>query len=106
MKHKRFSVEQIVAGCFSPILVGFGVVIAWIPACAGMTVARQHNALLPTQRIIDRSYPPRPAHQYKRALKTKALLYWWSGGGSNSRPSHCERDALPAELPPHGGRAL
>src|SRR5690606_17570989 len=26
---------------------------------------------------------------------------WWSGGGSNSRPSHCERDALPAELPPH-----
>ena len=25
---------------------------------------------------------------------------WWSGGGSNSRPSHCERDALPAELPP------
>ena len=29
------------------------------------------------------------------------LKYWWSGGGSNSRPSHCERDALPAELPPH-----
>src|SRR5438093_4836883 len=28
---------------------------------------------------------------------------WWSGGGSNSRPSHCERDALPAELPPRGG---
>src|SRR5690606_29899160 len=26
--------------------------------------------------------------------------WWWSGGGSNSRPSHCERDALPAELPP------
>ena len=25
---------------------------------------------------------------------------WWRGGGSNSRPSHCERDALPAELPP------
>ena len=29
---------------------------------------------------------------------------WWRGGGSNSRPSHCERDALPAELPPHGDR--
>ena len=28
--------------------------------------------------------------------------WWWRGGGSNSRPSHCERDALPAELPPHG----
>ena len=26
---------------------------------------------------------------------------WWSGWGSNPRPSHCERDALPAELPPH-----
>ena len=28
-------------------------------------------------------------------------FYWWSRGGSNSRPSHCERDALPAELRPH-----
>ena len=27
--------------------------------------------------------------------------YWWRGGGSNSRPPHCERGALPAELPPH-----
>ena len=26
---------------------------------------------------------------------------WWRRGGSNSRPSHCERDALPAELRPH-----
>ena len=25
---------------------------------------------------------------------------WWRRGGSNSRPSHCERDALPAELRP------
>ena len=24
----------------------------------------------------------------------------WSGGGSNSRPLHCERSALPTELPP------
>ena len=29
------------------------------------------------------------------------MLKWWSGGESNSRPSHCERDALPTELPPH-----
>src|SRR5690606_31153291 len=29
---------------------------------------------------------------------------WWRRGGSNSRPSHCERDALPAELRPHGAR--
>src|SRR5690606_39404620 len=27
---------------------------------------------------------------------------WWSQGGSNSRPRHCERRALPAELWPHG----
>ncbi len=26
---------------------------------------------------------------------------WWSRGGSNSRPSHCERADLPAELRPH-----
>lgn len=32
-----------------------------------------------------------------------ARVLWWRGGGSNSRPSHCERDALPAELPPHNG---
>ena len=29
---------------------------------------------------------------------------WWRRGGSNSRPSHCERDALPAELRPHEDR--
>ena len=31
---------------------------------------------------------------------------WWSGRGSNPRPSHCERDALPAELPPHAETAI
>src|SRR5690606_20842791 len=30
---------------------------------------------------------------------------WWRRGGSNSRPSHCERDALPAELRPHGANS-
>jgi hypothetical protein len=25
---------------------------------------------------------------------------WWSGRGSNPRPRHCERRALPTELPP------
>ena len=24
--------------------------------------------------------------------------FWWTEGGSNSRPLHCERSALPAEL--------
>ena len=27
---------------------------------------------------------------------------WWSRGGSNSWPPHCERGALPTELLPHG----
>src|SRR5579862_8623899 len=31
---------------------------------------------------------------------------WWSGRGSNPRPSHCERDALPAELPPHAKNTI
>jgi hypothetical protein len=31
------------------------------------------------------------------------LNFWWSGRGSNPRPSHCERDALPTELPPQEG---
>ena len=31
---------------------------------------------------------------------------WWSGRGSNPRPLHCERSALPAELPPHTRRAI
>ena len=40
-----------------------------------------------------------------RALTgSRSLCGWWRGGGSNSRPSHCERDALPAELPPHCDR--
>src|ERR1700709_823723 len=29
---------------------------------------------------------------------------WWSQAGSNRRPRHCERRALPAELWPHRGR--
>ena len=27
----------------------------------------------------------------------------WSGRELNPRPLHCERSALPTELPPHGG---
>jgi hypothetical protein len=34
------------------------------------------------------------------------MMKWWSGGGSNSRPLHCERSALPAELPPHVWRRI
>jgi hypothetical protein len=27
--------------------------------------------------------------------------FWWTAGGSNSRPPRCERGALPAELAAH-----
>ena len=37
----------------------------------------------------------------KKASARLASRFWWRRGGSNSRPSHCERDALPAELRPH-----
>src|SRR3990172_4080199 len=42
-----------------------------------------------------------------RILENRPLLdflgifEWWRRGGSNSRPRHCERRALPAELRPH-----
>src|SRR3954451_16861675 len=28
-------------------------------------------------------------------------FFWWTAGGSNPRPLHCERSALPAELAAH-----
>ncbi|MDF3055294.1 MAG: hypothetical protein K0Q74_1201 [Gammaproteobacteria bacterium] len=39
----------------------------------------------------------------KRSRLCEKLLRWkwWRRGGSNSRPRHCERRALPAELRPH-----
>ena len=48
------------------------------------------------------SAPP-PTPKRKRAGMKPALWNggWWRRGGSNSRPRHCERRALPAELRPH-----
>jgi hypothetical protein len=31
----------------------------------------------------------------------KSFVLWWMVGGSNPRPPHCERGALPAELTTH-----
>lgn len=51
-------------------------------------------------------HAPNPDPQCKQGTTSPDVVpcffrnSWWSGGGSNSRPSHCERDALPAELPP------
>src|SRR5258707_11706259 len=39
-----------------------------------------------------------------RAVACEASEGWWSQAGSNRRPRHCERRALPAELWPRCGR--
>lgn len=38
--------------------------------------------------------------RYGKTVRDFLKGLWWRGGGSNSRPLHCERSALPAELPP------
>src|SRR6185436_4001009 len=38
-----------------------------------------------------------------RAVACEASEGWWSQAGSNRRPRHCERRALPAELWPRRG---
>src|SRR5471032_696793 len=47
-----------------------------------------------------RKYCRRKKTRRARSCAGFRRITWWRGGGSNSRPSHCERDALPAELPP------
>src|SRR5215471_15987541 len=45
--------------------------------------------------------------RYERACRAEAgeaREGWWSQAGSNRRPRHCERRALPAELWPRRGR--
>src|SRR5664280_765712 len=78
----------------------------------GATCTARHSA---TQVRQEPAHGPRPAHCPGIALRpvwppfvsgpllSRPRAWWWRGGGSNSRPSHCERDALPAELPPHYG---
>jgi hypothetical protein len=40
----------------------------------------------------------------KKAVRRRPFpeQFWWTAGGSNSRPPRCERGALPAELAAHG----
>ena len=35
------------------------------------------------------------------AASDRSYSFWWTAGGSNPRPLHCERSALPAELAAH-----
>ena len=44
------------------------------------------------------------AHSAKARWATFACIKregWWTARGSNSRPPHCERGALPTELAAH-----
>src|SRR6202140_2064624 len=48
-----------------------------------------------------RASPRQPCHdKARRAEAGAACEGWWSQAGSNRRPRHCERRALPAELWP------
>lgn len=51
---------------------------------------------------------PGTPEKQKRSLKTRifCVIVWWTEGGSNSRPPHCERGALPAELSAHELRII
>ena len=65
-----------------------------------------HGPSLPAMSAL-RRFPPFRALPLQRPLSRAKQTYcschfnWWSRGGPNSRPPHCERDALPAELRPH-----
>ena len=47
-----------------------------------------------------------PGAPRKSPEQVRALEWWWRQGGSNSRPSDCEPDALPAELCPQTAAIL
>ena len=73
----------------------------------GRGPAGRRSAVRSACRRRARGAPGMLAPGKKKAGREARLWFefgWWRRGGSNSRPSHCERDALPAELRPHGAR--
>ncbi len=82
----------------SAIVIGGGCMALAAVATLFVKDARQHRP------------PDRPSNlspKTKKPCKRRAFSSKWSGGESNSRPHHCERCALPTELPPqHAGRGL
>src|SRR3546814_2800995 len=68
------------------------------PRTHGMTCSLAASSLLNAQEAKS----PTPAHTGASAKKNPnryrlGFVYWWRRGGSNSRPLHCERSALPAD---------
>ena len=54
-----------------------------------VTLKRGRSGTTPTLAFRAKKIPADKGWDFK---------YWWTEGGSNSRPPHCERGALPAEL--------
>ena len=42
-----------------------------------------------------------PGKSFAIRSRRDIVVKQWSGRGSNPQPPHCERGALPIELPPH-----
>ncbi len=61
------------------------------------TVARKVDALESFPASMGSTWAERPERNQKG---------WWTARGSNSRPLHCERSALPAELAAHSVRRV
>ena len=80
-----------------PAAAGFGV------ATKRVTAASWHCDK--TQCLRARRTPEgvRTSHPLKRKKNRLSAVFfnWWELRGSNSRPSRCKRDALPAELNSH-----
>lgn len=55
----------------------------------------RHTAL---SRMIERRKLPLRTREYRTKFSRFFQGNWWTRRGSNSRPLHCERSALPAEL--------
>src|ERR1700721_1499280 len=61
---------------------------------------------IPIARNPETDGQPESLPQFGRirdAFIVRCRAGWWSQAGSNRRPRHCERRALPAELWPHRG---
>jgi hypothetical protein len=78
-----------------------------VPARKASTqVCIVHRASISREQPRGCNGPACPFDERKRKTRQRISglgIEWWRRGGSNSRPSHCERDALPAELRPHEG---
>src|SRR3984893_3552305 len=75
----------------------------WVPQFACIVPKRASTPLL-AGRCDDWIGPcaePATPLKEKACLNSRLERSWWRRRGSNPRPPHCERGALPAELRPH-----